>query len=83
MCQTMAAMCIYAHYFCIVFLVLFMLASILVNFSCLYKVSSLVGSDFKSSPEQFPSLEAKAVCIAGSVLMDEAGTSLFFSPCCN
>ena len=44
---------------------------------------SLVGSDFKSSPEQFPSLEAKAVCIAGSVLMDEAGTSLFFSPCCN
>ena len=44
---------------------------------------SLIGSDFKSPPEQFPSLEAKAVCIAGSVLMDEAGTSLFFSPCCN
>ena len=44
---------------------------------------SLVGSDFKSSPEPFPSLEAKAVCIAGGVLMDKAGTSLFFSPCCN
>ena len=44
---------------------------------------SLVGSDFKSSPEPFPSLEAKAVCIEGGVLMDEAGTSLFFSPCCN
>ena len=44
---------------------------------------SLVGSDFKSPPEQFPLLEAKAVCIAGSVLTDEAGTSLFFSPCRN
>ena len=27
-------------------------------------------SDFKSSPEQFLSLEAKAVCIAAGVLMD-------------
>ena len=31
---------------------------------------SLGRSDFKSSPEQFLSLEAKAICIAAGVLMD-------------
>jgi len=31
--------------------------------------------------KQVPSLEAKAVCIAAGVLMDEAWISLLFSPC--
>ena len=83
MCQTMAAMCIYAHYFCVVFSCAFYVSICFSQLFLSLQSFSLVGSDFKSSPEQFPSLEAKAVCIVGSVLMDEAGTSFFFSPCCN
>ena len=58
--RTMAAMRIYARYFP----VFFMSASISVDFSRLYKVSQLEEMTFKSSPEQFLSLEVKAVCIA-------------------
>ena len=58
--RTMAAMRIYARYFP----VFFMSASISVDFSRLYKVSHLEEMTFKSSPEQFLSLEVKAVCIA-------------------
>ena len=39
--RTMAAMPIYARYFPVIFLALFMSASILVDFSRLYKVSHL------------------------------------------
>ena len=55
--------------FPVLFLALFMSASILVDFSRLFSFS-LGRSDFKSSPEQFVSLEAKAVCIAAGMLMD-------------
>ena len=61
--RTMAAMPIYARYFPVIFLALSRLFSFLQSFS-------LGRSDFKSSPEQFLSLEAKAVCIAAGVLMD-------------
>ena len=68
--RTMAAMPIYARYFPVIFLALFMSASILVDFFSSLQSFSLGRSDFKSSPEQFLSLEAKAICIAAGVLMD-------------
>ena len=68
----MAAVRIYAGYFPVIFLALFTSASILVDFSRLYKVFSLGRSDSKSSPGQFLSLEAKAVFIAAGVLMGSA-----------
>ena len=52
--RAIAAMRIYACYF---------------TFSSLQSFS-LGGNDFKSSREHFLSFEAKAVCIAASVLMD-------------
>ena len=64
--RTMVAIPIYARYFPVIFLAFFMSTSILVDFSRF----SLGRSDFKSSPEQFLSLEAKAICIAAGVLMD-------------
>ena len=67
--RTMAAMRIYARYFPVIFLAFFMSASISVDFSRLYKVSQLEEMTFKSSPEQFLSLEVKTVCIAASVSM--------------
>ena len=68
--RTMAAMPIYARYFPVIFLALFMSTSILVDFFSSLQSFSLGRSDFKSSPEQFLSLEAKAICIAAGVLMD-------------
>ena len=67
--RTMAAMRIYARYFPVTFLAFFMSASISVDFSRLYKVSQLEEMTFKSSPEQFLSLEVKTVCIATGVSM--------------
>ena len=67
--RTMAAMRIYARYFPVIFLAFFMSASISVDFSRLYKVSQLEEMTFKSSPEQFLSLEVKTVCIAAGVSM--------------
>ena len=67
--RAMAAMRIYARYFPVIFLAFFMSASISVDLSRLYKVSQLEEMTFKSSPEQFLSLEVKTVCIAASVSM--------------
>ena len=67
--RTMAAVRIYARYFPVIFLAFFMLASISVDFSRVYKVSQLEEVTFKSSPEQFLSLEVKTVYIAAGVSM--------------
>ena len=49
--RTMAGMRIYTHYFPVIFLAFVMSASILVDFSRLYKVPHLEETIFKSSPE--------------------------------
>ena len=64
--RTMAAMRIYARYLPVIFLTFFKEASILVEFLVLEETT------FKSSPEQFLSLEVKAVCIAAGVSMERS-----------
>ena len=78
--QTITTVRIYARYVPVIFLSFFY-----VIVYCSRHLSSLKSfshgrSGVKSSPEQFPTPEAKAVCIAAGVPIDEAWISLFFSP---
>ena len=68
--RTMAAMPIYARYFPVIFLAFFYVNIYFSRLFSFLQSFSLGRSDFKSSPEQFLSLEAKAICIAAGVLMD-------------
>ena len=68
--RTMAAMPIYARYFPVIFLALFYVNIYFSRLFSFLQSFSLGRSDFKSSPEQFLSFEAKAICIAAGVLMD-------------
>ena len=68
--RTMAAMPIYARYFPVIFLALFYVNIYFSRLFSFLQSFSLGTSDFKSSPEQFLSLEVKAICIAAGVLMD-------------
>ena len=77
---TMAAVRIYARYFPVIFLALFTSASILVDFSRLYKVFHLEEATLRVHQGSFSRLKRKLFFIAAGVLMGSAWISLFFSP---
>ena len=69
--RTMAAMRIYARYFPVISCVFYVSIYLSRLFSSLQSFS-LGRTTFKSSPEQFLSLEVKAVCVAAGVSMERS-----------
>ena len=78
--RTMAAMPIYAHYFPVIFLALFMSASILVDFSRLYKVSHLEEATLRVHQISFFRLKRKLFVLRLVCLWTKHEYLCFFSP---
>ena len=78
--RTMAATPIYAHYFPVIFLALFMSASILVDFSRLYKVSHLEEATLRVHQSSFFRLKRKLFVLRLVCLWTKHEYLCFFSP---
>ena len=79
--RTMAAMPIYARYFPVIFLALFMSASILVDFSRFYKVSHLEEATLRVHQSSFFRLKRKLFVLRLVCLWTKHEYLCFFSPC--
>ena len=79
--RTMAVMPIYALYFPVIFLSLFMSTSILVDFSRLYKVSHLEEATLRVCQSSFFRLKRKLFMLRLVCLWTKHEYLCFFSPC--
>ena len=79
--RTMAAMPIYARYFPVIFLALFMSTSILVDFSRFYKVSNLEEATLRVHQSSFFHFKRKLFVLRLVCLWTKHEYLCFFSPC--